>query len=116
MDQRSLVSLEVAQQLADVVFQARYPCHVVYMGTLHPAAQSREFASASRPTPVPQAPFRALQSTNRLAGQIRISRAKAAGRLQRVLEAHRGMPPVEHHRGIRQCLALHPPQPGVPVA
>jgi putative transposase len=29
--------------------------------------------------------------------------------VQRVLEAHRGMPPIEHHRGVRQRLALQPP-------
>jgi hypothetical protein len=32
---------------------------------------------------------------------MRISRAKAMGRLQRVLETHRGMPPVEHDRSVR---------------
>src|SRR5271165_4919270 len=45
-----------------------------------------------------------------------ISRAKTAGRLQRVLETHRGMPPVEHDRGVRQRLALQPPQTGIAVA
>ena len=45
-----------------------------------------------------------------------VGRAKAAGGLQRVLEAHRGMPPVEHDRGVRQRLALQPPQPGIAVA
>jgi len=53
MDQRSLVPLEVARQVADVVLQAPDACHVVNMGTLRPAAQSREFAPASRPTPAP---------------------------------------------------------------
>jgi glyoxylase-like metal-dependent hydrolase (beta-lactamase superfamily II) len=33
-----------------------------------------------------------------------------------VLEAHRGMPPVEHDDGLRQRLALQPPQPGIAVA
>src|SRR5271166_5351590 len=45
-----------------------------------------------------------------------ISRAKTAGRLQRVLETHRGMPPIEHDRGVRQRLALQPPQTGIAVA
>jgi hypothetical protein len=44
------------------------------------------------------------------------ARAEAAGRLQRVLEAHRGMPPVKHDSGLRQRFALQPPQPGIAVA
>src|SRR5271163_1306637 len=67
MDQRSLVPLEVGQYLTDVVFQAPDASHVVYIGTVRPAAQSREFAPESRPTPVPQSPLRPLQSVNRLA-------------------------------------------------
>ena len=67
MDQRSLVPLEVGQQLADVVFQAPDTSYVVYIDTVRPAAQSREFAPASRPTPVLQSPLRPLQSVNRLA-------------------------------------------------
>jgi hypothetical protein len=69
---------------------------------LRPAAQSREFAPASRPTPVPQAPFRPLQPASCHVGQMRIGRAKAPCRLQRVFETNRGMPPVEHDRGVRQ--------------
>jgi hypothetical protein len=42
--------------------------------------------------------------------------AKTAGRLQRVLEAHRDVPPVEHDRGMGQRLALQPPQPGIAIA
>src|SRR5580692_9144941 len=38
MDQRSLVPLEVGQQLADVVFQAPDTSYVVYIGTVRPAA------------------------------------------------------------------------------
>ena len=48
------------------------------IGSRGPATQRREFAPASRPTPVPQSPLRPLQSANRLAGQMRISHAKAA--------------------------------------
>ena len=85
---------------------------------LRPAAQGRELAPAPRPAPVPQAPLRTLQAANRLVGEARVGRARAeaAGRLQRVLEAHRGVPPVEHDRGVRQHLALQPPQPGIAVA
>jgi hypothetical protein len=66
---------------------------------------------------MPQAPLRTLQSANHSVGQGRVgrSRAKATGSPQRVLEAHRGMPPVEHDSGFRQRLTLHPPQPGVAV-
>jgi hypothetical protein len=67
---------------------------------------------------VPQAPFGPLQVTNRLIGDVRVggARAEAAGRLQCVFEAYRGMSPVEHHRGMGQRLALQPPQPGIAVA
>jgi len=44
------------------------------------------------------------------------ARAKAAGRLQRVLEAHRGVPPIQHRRGVRQDLALQLPEAGIAVA
>src|ERR1019366_3010608 len=99
MDPRSLVPLEVAQQFADVVLQAPDTSHAAYRCTPRPAAQRRQFASASWPTPMPQAPLRTLQSANCLVGQVRVGRAKAAGRLQRVLKANRGMPPVKHDRG-----------------
>jgi hypothetical protein len=49
-------------------------------------------------------------------GRVGRARAEAAGRLQRVLEAHGGVPPVQHDRGTRQRLALQPPQPGIAVA
>jgi hypothetical protein len=65
---------------------------------------------------MPKAPLRTLQSANRFGGQMCVDRAKAAGGLQRMLEAYRGMPPVEHDRGIRQCLTLQPPQPGIAVS
>ena len=65
---------------------------------------------------MPQAPLRALQSANRLDGQVCVGRAKAASSLQSVFEAHRSVPPVKHDRGVRQRLALRPPQPGIAVA
>ena len=64
---------------------------------------------------MPQAPLRTLQSANRLGGQVCIGRANAASGLQRVFEAHRGVPPVQHDRGVRQRLALQPPQTGIAV-
>ena len=118
MHQRTLVPLEVAQQLTDVPLETPDARHVAHRLAPRPAAQSRELAPASRPAPVPQAPLRTLQSANRRVGQGRVGRAsaKAAGRLQRVLEAHRGVPPVEHDHGLRQRLVLQPPQPGIAVA
>ena len=62
---------------------------------------------------MPQSPLRALQSANRLGGQVCVGCAKAAGRLQRMLETHRGVPPIQHDCGVRQRLALQPPQPGI---
>ena len=64
-----------------MVLQAPDTSHVMYMGTLRPATQRREFAPASRPTPMPKAPLRTFQSANRLGGQVRINRAQAVGRL-----------------------------------
>jgi len=113
MHQRTLVLLEVAQQPTDVPLETPDARHVAHMLAPRPAAQGRELALASRPGTVPQAPFRTLQSANRLVGQGRVGRAsaKATGRLQRVLEAHCGVPPVEHDCGLRQRLVLQPPQP-----
>jgi hypothetical protein len=73
------------------------------------------FAPASRPTSVPQAPLRPLQSASRLGGQVCISRAKAASGLQRVFEAYCSMPPIQHDCGICQRPALQPPQPSVAI-
>ena len=65
-----------------------------------------------------QRPCHKRHFANRLVGQVHVgrARAKAAGRLQRVLEAHRGVPPVEHDRALRQRLVLQPPQPSIAVA
>ena len=67
---------------------------------------------------MPQAPLRTVQGANRILGKGRVSRAraKAAGRLQRVLEADSGVPPIQHDRGTWHRLALQPPQPGIAVA
>ena len=107
MDQRSLVSLEVARQFAGMVLQALDASHTTYIGTLCPAAERREFAPASLPAPMPQAPFRVLQSTNCLGGQLRAGPAKAARRLQRVLEPHGDMPPIKHDRGVRLSRGIY---------
>jgi hypothetical protein len=115
MDQCSLVPLEVSQQLADVVFQAPDASHTMYGCMPRPAAERRELAPASRPTPMPQVPLRTFQSANRLGDQVYFGRAKAASDLQCVFEAHRRVLSVEHDRGSRQCLALQPPQPGIAV-
>ena len=63
---------------------------------------------------MPKAPLRTLQCANRLGGQVCVSHAKAASGLQCVFEAHRGEPPIQHDCGIRQRLALQPPQPASP--
>jgi hypothetical protein len=110
MDQRSLVSLEIGQQLADAVFQAPDASHAAYGCTPRPAAERRELAPASRPTPMPKPPLRTLQSADRLGGQVCVGHAKAASGLQCVFEAHRGGPPIQHDCGIRQRLALQAPQ------
>ena len=92
--------------------------YIAHLLTLRPPKQGRKLAPASRPAAVPQAPLRTLQAANRLCGQVRVGRAcaEAASRLQRMLEAHRSMPPVQYDHGPRQRFALQPPQPGIAVA
>jgi hypothetical protein len=60
------------------------------------------------PAAVPQAPLHTLQAKNCLVGKTRVARtrADAARRLQRMLEAHISEPPVQHDRDPRQRLAL----------
>jgi hypothetical protein len=65
---------------------------------------------------MPKPPLRTLQSANRLGGQVCVGHAKAASGLQCVFEAHRGVPPIQYYRGIRQRFALQAPQSGVAVA
>jgi hypothetical protein len=65
---------------------------------------------------MPKPPLRTLQSANRLGGQVCVGHAKAASGLQGVFEAHRRVPPIQHDCGVRQRLALQPPQPGIAVA
>jgi len=67
---------------------------------------------------VPQAPLRALQAPDRRAGQARVGGvpAEAARCLQRVLEAHCSVPPIQHNRGIWQHLALQAPKASIAVA
>src|SRR4051812_44785062 len=116
--QRIPVALEVAQQIADVSLEAADAGHVTPGLAPRPAAQGSELAPAPRPAPVPEAPLRTVQGANRVVGEGRVSRARAeaAGRLQRVLEAHARVPPSQHDRGAGQPLALQPPQPGIAVA
>ena len=92
--------------------------HVTQRLALRPAAQGRDLAPAPWPAPVPQAPLRALQTANGLVREVRVGRAqaKAAGGLQRVLEAHGGVPPIQHDRGVGQRLMLQAPQSRIPVA
>jgi hypothetical protein len=47
---------------------------------------------------------------------MRVARAEAARWLQRMLEAHGVVSPVQHDRGPRQRLALQPPHPGMPYS
>ena len=85
---------------------------------LRPANQGGKPAPAPRPAPVPQAPLRAFQAAYCRVGQGRVGRARAktAGRLQRVLKAHGGVPLVQHRRGVWQNLALQPSPAGIAVA
>src|SRR3954464_1821175 len=101
MYQRVLIALEIAQQRADVPLKMFDAGHVTQVLALRPAAQRRELAPASPPAAVPQAPLGPLQATDRLIGEMVRggAGAKAAGGLQRVLEMHREMPPVQHHGG-----------------
>ncbi len=116
--QGMLVALEIAQQLACVLLEAADAGHVSKALALRPAAQGRELASAPGPAPVPQAPLCPLQAANRRVGKVRIGRTRAETTrwLQRVLEAHRGVPPVQHDRGTGQHGALQPPQSRIAVA
>ena len=76
------------KQFADVPLETADTTCVTHMLALRPAAQGCELAPTSRPATVPQAPFWAIQTANRLVG---CARAEATSRLQRVLEAQRGM-------------------------
>jgi len=67
---------------------------------------------------VPQAPLRPPQAPDRHVGEARLGRARAeaTGGLQGVLEAHGGVPPIQHRRGVRQDIALQLPEAGIAVA
>src|SRR3954454_23612522 len=56
--QRALVTLEVAQQVADVSLEAADAGHGTHRRALRPAPQAGELAPASRPAPVPEALLR----------------------------------------------------------
>ncbi len=113
--QRILVALEVAQQLGDVPLEAADAGQITHLPALRPAEQVHQLAPAPRPAAVPQAPLRSFDVAYRSTGEASIGRARteAAGGLQRVLEPHGDVPPVQHGQGIRQHLTLHPPQPGI---
>src|SRR5258708_4396359 len=59
--QRAFIALEVAQQLTGVPLETSDAGHVANIFAPRPPTHGREFASASRPAPVPQAPFRTLE-------------------------------------------------------
>ena len=63
---------------------------------------------------MPQAPLRTIREPPPRP-DVRRSRQASSG-LQCVFEAHRGVPPIQHDRGIRQRLVLQPPQSGIAVA
>src|SRR3954454_13782855 len=86
--QRAPVALEVAQQVADVSLEAADAGHVTHGLAPRPAAQGSELAPTARPAAMPETPLRTVQGANRVVGEERVSRAEAAGRRQRVLEAH----------------------------
>ena len=101
MHQHLLVALEVAEKFADVSLKSVDVPDFAQVLPLGPAIEARELASAPDPATVPQTPLGAIQTTNRLIGKICIAGAKAACSLQGMLEAHSGMPPVQHDRGAR---------------
>ena len=101
MHQHLLVALEVAEKFADVSLQSVDAPDFAQVLALGPTIETRELAAAPDPATVPQAPLGAIQTTNRLIGKIGIADAEAACGLQGMLEAHSGMPPVQHDRGAR---------------
>jgi hypothetical protein len=70
--------------------------------------EGREVAPGPCPAAVPQASLRALRATNHFVGKRRVDRAEA---VRRLLEAHGGVPPVQHDCSSRQRLALQAPAP-----
>ena len=74
------------------------------------AAQRRELAPASRPAPVPQAPLRTLQFANRLVGRVSAGRMPPRPRAacSACSKCTAACHQVEHDRGLRQHLTLHP--------
>src|SRR5690349_12314988 len=117
MNQRVLVALEVAQQLADVALEPTDAGYLTQRVALRPAAKRREFTPASWPAPMPQAPLGPLQAANRFIGAVRLGGAcaESASGLQRVFKTHREVPPVQHDCGVGQRRTLQPPQPGIAV-
>ena len=63
--QRAFVPLEVGEQLTDVPLETPDTGDVMHLLTPRPAAQGREFAPASRPAPMPQAPLRTSRPPRR---------------------------------------------------
>jgi hypothetical protein len=116
MHQHILIALEVAEKLAEMSLKTIKAGDLALVLVFRPAVEARELAPAPAPAAVPQAPFRTLQTPNRLIGKMAVWRAEAACRLQRMLETHGGVPPIQHGRGIRQCLALQPPQASITIA
>src|SRR5919107_1515139 len=94
--QRTPIALEVAQQVGHLSLKTADVGHLASGLPSRPTAQGSELAPAPRPAPVPETPLRTLQGANRGVGAGCVSRActKAAGRLQDVLEADSGVPPV----------------------
>jgi hypothetical protein len=105
--QRVVVVSKVAKKFADVSPKTVDAGDVAQVLAFRPAGEGRELAPTPCPATVPQAPLRTLQATNRLVGKMCVG--QAAGCLQRRLEAHGDVPPVQHQRGRRQRLALQPP-------
>src|SRR5689334_12239141 len=98
MHQHILVALEVAEKLADVSLKPINAGDLAAVLVFGPAVEARKLAPAPGPATVPQAPLRTLQTPNGLLGKMPVCRAgtEAACRLQGVLEAYSGVPPIQH--------------------
>src|SRR3954466_7785170 len=84
-----------------VLVEAAGAGQIMHLPALRPAEQVQELAPAPRPEAVPQAPLRPLEGADHPIDKASVGRARteAAGGLQRVLEPHGDVPPVQHGEG-----------------
>jgi hypothetical protein len=115
MDQRSVVPLEVGQQLAGVVFQAPDASRAAYRRP--PRSGRAPRACVGIPANVHAkgaTSYAPIRESPRRSGVRRPRQDRE--RPWRMFEAHCSVPPVQYDGGIRQRYTLQPPKPGVAVA